>query len=142
LRKANNRISNAIAKPSIFRHYDIGDALHSSSDGQKFETSIHTRNACHSPKYFGLKKGVVFLHSVDRLLAKLFDSLVTVCGADQFEAFRLDRSAERIEHRAIIIDEEDPGFVMAGGVAGTCGSWRSRRANVLRYQAFPAALRA
>jgi hypothetical protein len=26
----------------IFRHYDIGDALHSSSDGQKFETGIHT----------------------------------------------------------------------------------------------------
>jgi TnpA family transposase len=59
LREANNRISNAIAKLSIFRHYDIGDAIHSSSDGQKFETSIHTLNARHSPKYFGLKKGVV-----------------------------------------------------------------------------------
>jgi TnpA family transposase len=59
LREANDRISNAIAKLPIFRHYDIGDALHSSSDGQKFETSIHTLNARHSPKYFGLKKGVV-----------------------------------------------------------------------------------
>jgi TnpA family transposase len=59
LREANNRISNAIAKLSIFRHYDIGDAIHSSSDGPKFETSIHTLNARHSPKYFGLKKGVV-----------------------------------------------------------------------------------
>ena len=43
----------------IFHHYDLGDTLHSSSDGQKFETSIHTINARHSPKYFGLKKGVV-----------------------------------------------------------------------------------
>jgi len=33
--------------------------LHSSSDGQKFETRIHTFNARHSPKYFGLKKGIV-----------------------------------------------------------------------------------
>jgi TnpA family transposase len=45
LREANDRISNAIAKLPIFRHYDLGDALHSSSDGQKFETSIHTLNS-------------------------------------------------------------------------------------------------
>jgi hypothetical protein len=31
LREANDRISNAIAKLPIFRHYDLGDALHSSS---------------------------------------------------------------------------------------------------------------
>ena len=65
--------------------------------------------------------------STTSMVAKLFDSLVTVCGVDPLEAFRLDRSAERIEHRAIIIAQEDPGFVIAGGVAGTCGSWRSRR---------------
>jgi TnpA family transposase len=59
LREANDRISNAIAELPIFRHYDIGDALHSSSDGQKFETAINTINARYSPKYFGLKKGVV-----------------------------------------------------------------------------------
>ena len=58
MREANNCISNAIAKLSIFRHY-VGDAIRSSSGGQKFETSIHTLNARHSPKYFGLKKGVV-----------------------------------------------------------------------------------
>ena len=59
LRGANDRVSNAIAALPIFRHYDIGGALHSSSDGQKFETAIHTINARYSPKYFGLKKGVV-----------------------------------------------------------------------------------
>jgi TnpA family transposase len=35
------------------------DTLHSSSDGQKFATRLHTINAHHSPKYFGLHKGVV-----------------------------------------------------------------------------------
>ena len=59
LKEANDRVSNAIAALPIFTHYDLGDAVHSSSDGQKFETRIHTINARYSPKYFGLKKGVV-----------------------------------------------------------------------------------
>jgi TnpA family transposase len=59
LSEANDRVSNRIAQLPIFRHYDIEDVLHSSSDGQKFETHRHTINARHSPKYFGLKKGIV-----------------------------------------------------------------------------------
>ena len=59
LKEANDLVSNGIAELPIFRHYDIEEALHSSSDGQKFETRLHTINARHSPKYFGLKKGVV-----------------------------------------------------------------------------------
>ncbi|EKU96540.1 transposase, TnpA family, partial [Leptolyngbya sp. PCC 7375] len=59
LRKANDLVSNTIAELPIFRHYDIDGALHSSSDGQKFESQIQTINARHSPKYFGLKKGIV-----------------------------------------------------------------------------------
>ncbi|MGE0683287.1 MAG: Tn3 family transposase, partial [Candidatus Binatia bacterium] len=59
LRAANDRISNATAQLPIFHHYDIGGRIHSSSDGQKFETRLPTINARHSPKYFGLHKGVV-----------------------------------------------------------------------------------
>ena len=59
LRAANDLVSNALAALPIFRHYDIDGRLHSSSDGQKFETRLSTINARHSPKYFGLKKGVV-----------------------------------------------------------------------------------
>jgi Tn3 transposase DDE domain len=59
LRDANDRISNATAQLPIFHHYDIGGTVHSSSDGQKFETRLPTINARHSPKYFGLHKGVV-----------------------------------------------------------------------------------
>jgi TnpA family transposase len=59
LKAANDCISNAIAALPIFRWYDLGDVIHSSSDGQKFETGLPTFNARESPKYFGLKKGVV-----------------------------------------------------------------------------------
>lgn len=59
LKEANDRVSNAIAKLPIFRHYDIDEIIHSSSDGQKFETRIPTINSRHSSKYFGLKKGIV-----------------------------------------------------------------------------------
>ena len=57
--EANDRITNALADLPIFHRYDIGGAVHSSSDGQKFETGLPTLNARHSPKYFGLKKGIV-----------------------------------------------------------------------------------
>lgn len=59
LKEANDRISNAITHLPIFHHYDIDEVIHSSSDGQKFETQINTINARYSPKYFGLKKGIV-----------------------------------------------------------------------------------
>lgn len=59
LKEANDRISNAVTELPIFHHYDIDDTIHSSSDGQKFETQINTMNSRHSPKYFGLKKGIV-----------------------------------------------------------------------------------
>lgn len=58
LHAANDAITNAIAKLPAFRLFDIEDEMHSSSDGQHLETQIDTINARHSPKYFGLKKGV------------------------------------------------------------------------------------
>lgn len=82
LREANDRGSNAIAELPIFRHYDIGETLHSSSDGQKFETRIHTINARHSPKYFGLKKGVVS-HT---LVANHIPINAQIIGANEHES--------------------------------------------------------
>lgn len=58
LRLANDAISNAIASLPAFHLFDIRDEIHSSSDGQRFETQRDTFNARHSPKYFGLQKGV------------------------------------------------------------------------------------
>jgi TnpA family transposase len=59
LHEANKHLSNATAKLPIFRHFDLDEAIHSSSDGQKFEVDIPSFNARYSSKYFGLKKGVV-----------------------------------------------------------------------------------
>jgi len=59
LQKANDVVVNAIAQLPIFHQYHIGDTIHSSSDGQKFETQLHTINARYSSKYFGMMKGIV-----------------------------------------------------------------------------------
>jgi TnpA family transposase len=59
LKAANDSVSNAIAALAIFRQYDLDGVLHSSSDGQKFETTIPTFQSRHALKYFGLGKGVV-----------------------------------------------------------------------------------
>jgi len=56
---ANDCISNRIVALPITHHYDLGGLVHSSSDGQKFETRRPTINARHGVKYFGLQKGIV-----------------------------------------------------------------------------------
>lgn len=81
LKEANDRIANATARLSIFRHFDIGEAIHSSSDGKKFETAISTINARHSSKYFGLKKGVVAY----TLLASHVSINARIIGANEHE---------------------------------------------------------
>ncbi len=59
LKSANDLVSNRITSLPIFEHYNIkNDIIHSSSDGQKFETQFNTINSRFSPKYFGLKKGI------------------------------------------------------------------------------------
>jgi TnpA family transposase len=82
LREANDLVINAIAELPIFREYDIGDAVHSSSDGQKFETGLSTINARYSPKYFGLKKGIVAY----TLVANHIPVNARIIGANEHES--------------------------------------------------------
>jgi TnpA family transposase len=82
LKEANDRIANATARLPIFRHFDIDEAVHSSSDGQKFEAAIPTINARHSSKYFGLKKGVVAY----TLLANHVPLNARIIGANEHES--------------------------------------------------------
>ena len=82
LKEANDRIANATARLPIFRHFDIDEALHSSSDGQKFEAAIPTINARHSSKYFGLNKGVVSY----TLLANHVPLNARIIGANEHES--------------------------------------------------------
>ena len=59
LRTANDRVVNATAQLPMYEHFHIQpDSLHSSSDGQKYETQFETINSRYSSKYFGLSKGV------------------------------------------------------------------------------------
>jgi TnpA family transposase len=82
LNEANSCISNAISKLPIFEHYDIDEVMHSSSDGQKFETSINTITSRHSPKYFGLKKGIVSY----TLVANHIPINAKIIGANEHES--------------------------------------------------------
>jgi TnpA family transposase len=82
LSEANDRVCNAIAKLPIFQYYNIGETIHSSSDGQKFETRIHTINARYSPKYFGLKKGIVSY----TLVVNHIPPNATIIGANEHES--------------------------------------------------------
>lgn len=52
LKDANDCISNATSQLPIFPYFNIDDLIHSSSDGQKYETQIHTLQSRHSSKYF------------------------------------------------------------------------------------------
>ena len=59
LRAASTTIINALAAMPLFHAYDIDGQQHSSSDGQKFTSALDTLKAQHSPRYFGMGKGVV-----------------------------------------------------------------------------------
>jgi len=82
LKKANDQVSNAVAKLSVFQQYMLDDQIHSTSDGQKFETSILTANARYSPKYFGLKKGIVAY----TLVANHIPVNARIIGANEHES--------------------------------------------------------
>ncbi len=60
LKNANDKISNSMANLPIFEYYNIEEnIIHSSLDGQKWNTQFNTVNSRYSPKYFGLEKGIV-----------------------------------------------------------------------------------
>ncbi|OGT36130.1 MAG: hypothetical protein A3F11_10285 [Gammaproteobacteria bacterium RIFCSPHIGHO2_12_FULL_37_14] len=58
LREANDIVSDSFSKLPIYPHYNLGNQLHGSADGQKFKTRMDTFQSRYSPKYYGLQKGV------------------------------------------------------------------------------------
>ncbi len=82
LHASNDVISNATAALPAFHLYDIRNEVHSSSDGQKIETQIDTINARHSPKYFGLQKGV----SANTIVANHVPINAKVIGTHEHES--------------------------------------------------------
>lgn len=89
LHAANDAISNATAGLPAFKLFNIDDRIHSSSDGQRFETQFDTFNARHSPKYFGLDKGI----SAGTLVANHLPINMTVFGAHEHESHYVFRPA-------------------------------------------------
>lgn len=82
LQNANDQIVDEIAKFDLFHQYIINEMVHSSSDGQKFETRFHTINSRYSPKYFGLKKGIVAY----TLVANHISVYASIIGANEHES--------------------------------------------------------
>ena len=82
LQDANQKIVDEIAQFDLFHQYDINEKVHSSSDGQKFETRFQTINARYSPKYFGLKKGIVAY----TLVANHIPVNAKIIGANEHES--------------------------------------------------------
>lgn len=82
LQNANDHIVDEIAKFDLFHQYNINEVVHSSSDGQKFETRFHTINSRYSPKYFGLKKGIVAY----TLVANHIPVNARIIGANEHES--------------------------------------------------------
>jgi TnpA family transposase len=58
LKEASQIIINDTTTHKTTNYYDLGNLVHSSSDGQKFLSAIDTFNAVSSPKYYGMGKGI------------------------------------------------------------------------------------
>ncbi|MBF0290240.1 MAG: Tn3 family transposase [SAR324 cluster bacterium] len=83
IRKATDAINNATANLPTFPLYSYGDGMvHSSSDGQKFETRYPTMKSRFSTKYFGLNKGV----SAYSMLIHNIPANAMVIGANDHES--------------------------------------------------------
>jgi TnpA family transposase len=84
LKNGNDLVTNDMAKLPIFKYFNIEEEIiHGSIDGQKVDTQIHTINARHSPKYFGLKKGVASL----TLIANHIPVNAKIIGTHEHESY-------------------------------------------------------
>lgn len=93
LRHANDLVINAIIAMPRFHRFDLGDQVHSSSDGQKFESQRITFGARHAPKYFGRRKGRVAYS----LVANHLPLATRMIGAHEHESHYVFDSIKRNE---------------------------------------------
>ncbi len=84
LKNGNDLVTNEMAKLPIFKYFNIEEEIiHGSIDGQKFDTQVNTINSRHSPKYFGLKKGITSL----TLVANHIPVNAKIIGAHEHESY-------------------------------------------------------
>jgi hypothetical protein len=77
----NISTSNARTKLPIFRHYDIDEVIHFSSDGQKFETSINTINSRHHLNILVLKRDCILYIGSEHISIN-----AKIIGANEYES--------------------------------------------------------
>ena len=84
LKNGNDIITNEMAKLPIFKYFNIEEEIiHGSIDGQKLDTQINTINSRHSPKYFGLKKGITSI----TLIANHIPVNAKIIGSHEHESY-------------------------------------------------------
>jgi TnpA family transposase len=84
LKNVNDLVTNNVAKLPIFKYFNIEEEIiHGSIDGQKFDTQLNTINSRHSPKYFGLKKGITSI----TLIANHIPVNAKIIGAHEHESY-------------------------------------------------------
>jgi TnpA family transposase len=84
LKNGNDLVTNDMAKLPIFKYFNIEEEIiHGSIDGQKFDTQVNTINSRHSPKYFGLKKGITSI----TLIANHIPVNAKIIGAHEHESY-------------------------------------------------------
>jgi len=99
LQAANDNIIYHFTQLGIYPHYTIADDIAwMSVDGQKFKTERDTFKARHSPKYYGLGKGVVAYSGIMNNIA-----LVTrMIGANEHESHHLNALTQDISREITI----------------------------------------
>jgi len=84
LKPGNDLITNSLTNLPIFQYYNIEEeTIRGSLDGQKYNTQIDTINARHSPRYFGLGKGITSL----TLVANHIPINAKIIGAHEHESY-------------------------------------------------------
>jgi TnpA family transposase len=84
LKNGNDLVTNEMVKLPIFQYFNIEEKIiHGSIDAQKIDTQINTINARHSPKYFGLKKGVAAI----TLIANHIPINAKIIGTHEHESY-------------------------------------------------------
>jgi len=84
LKNGNDILTNEMAKLPIFKYFNIEEEIiHGSIDGQKLDTQINTINSRHSPKYFGLKKGITSI----TLIANHIPVNAKIIGSHEHESY-------------------------------------------------------
>jgi hypothetical protein len=84
LKNGNDLVTNEMAKLPIFKYFNIEEEIiHGSIDAQKIDTQINTINARHSPKYFGLRKGVASI----TLIANNIPVNAKIIGTHEHESY-------------------------------------------------------